>query len=102
MSQRYYYHEHLAGYGEMEARGLKTWGEVHGDADSFLQFSSREFLEYILPKLDRTPAARALELGCGTGPLWKTAFVCTWARDRISQFDEGNNRISRVMVLQEE
>ena len=62
-----YYHEHLSGYAQMKARGLESWGAVHGNPD-FEEFSSRAFLEDILPRLQVEPGALVLELGCGTGP----------------------------------
>jgi SAM-dependent methyltransferase len=42
---------------------------VHGKPDDQVNFSSRPFLESILPQLSfQTDQPRALELGCGTGP----------------------------------
>lgn len=67
MTQRYYYHEHLADYTKMKARGLKFRGALYGNPD-FDMFSSRTFLEAMLPRLEVASGARALELGCGTGP----------------------------------
>ena len=64
---RYYYHEHLADYEEMKSRGLESRGELYGDR-SFKDFSSRPFLEAVLPALSLPPDVHALELGCGTGP----------------------------------
>ena len=66
---KYYYHEHLAGYRRMQREGKRSWGEIHGKPDDLTHFSSRPFLEQILPRLrfEKTPP-RALELGCGTGP----------------------------------
>lgn len=68
MTQRYYYYEHLADYAEIKEKGLKSRGEIHGDPDDFENFSSKEFLEEILPSLPIPPNGRVLELGCGTGP----------------------------------
>ena len=67
MKQRYYYHEHLRDYAEVKARGMKFRGELYGNSD-FDAFSSKAFLEAILPHLAVRPGARVLELGCGTGP----------------------------------
>ena len=68
MTRRYYYHEHEADYAEVKAKGLKARGELYGDPNDFEDFSSKPFLEAILPLLDLRPDARILELGCGTGP----------------------------------
>jgi SAM-dependent methyltransferase len=66
---KYYYHEHVAGYERMLAEGKRSWGEVLGHPDDFENFSSRSFLEEILPRLAfETENPRALELGSGTGP----------------------------------
>ena len=67
MKQRYYYHEHRADYTVVKARGLKSRGELYGSHD-FDDFSSRSFLQAMLPRLMVDPGARVLELGCGTGP----------------------------------
>lgn len=66
--QKYYYYEHLAGYGRMEQEGLMSWGQVHGRLDDFTDFSSKSFLEGVLPRLGIPGGSRVLELGCGTGP----------------------------------
>lgn len=66
---KYYYREHLTGYRKVKSEGKRSWGEVNGNPDGFVNFPSRPFLENILPRLifkDKRP--RALELGCGTGP----------------------------------
>jgi len=68
MTRRYYYHEHLADYAELKAKGLKSRGEIYGDSNDFDEFSSKPFLEATLPLLDVISDARVLELGCGTGP----------------------------------
>ncbi len=68
MTQRYYYHEHVADYAELKAKGLKSRGEIYGDPNDFEEFSSKPFLEEILPVLNVSDDARVLELGCGTGP----------------------------------
>jgi SAM-dependent methyltransferase len=66
---KYYYYEHIAGYERMLAEGKRSWGEVQGHPDDFEDFSSRSFLEEILPRLAfETKKPRALELGSGTGP----------------------------------
>jgi SAM-dependent methyltransferase len=66
---KYYYYEHIAGYERMLAEGKRSWGEVQGHPDDFENFSSRSFLEEILPRLAfETKKPRALELGSGTGP----------------------------------
>ena len=48
---KYYYYEHIAGYERMLAEGKRSWGEVQGHPDDFENFSSRSFLEEILPRL---------------------------------------------------
>jgi SAM-dependent methyltransferase len=66
---KYYYREHLAGYHQMRSEGKRSWGEVQGHPDDFENFSSRNFLEKVLPRLRfENDEPRALELGCGTGP----------------------------------
>jgi len=65
---RYYYREHLAGYRKVREEGKTAWGEIHG-ASCFEDFSSRGFLEAVLPRLGFSVYRPvALECGCGTGP----------------------------------
>jgi 2-polyprenyl-3-methyl-5-hydroxy-6-metoxy-1,4-benzoquinol methylase len=65
---KYYYREHLRGYERVKAEGKTAWAEIHGSA-GFESFSSRPFLEAILPRLRfSAPQPTALECGCGTGP----------------------------------
>ena len=65
---KYYYREHLLGYEQVKTEGTTAWGEIHG-VGGFDNFSSRAFLDEILPRL-RFSASRptVLEYGCGTGP----------------------------------
>ena len=66
---KYYYREHLSGYQRVNREGKNSWGEIHGHPDGFERFSSRPFLEQVLPQLEfESKRPRALELGCGTGP----------------------------------
>lgn len=68
-TMKYYYPEHLAGYQRMLGEGKRSWDEIHGQGHGFEFFSSRSFLEQILPRLSfETDTPRALELGSGTGP----------------------------------
>lgn len=67
--QKYFYHEHLADYAELKAKGLMSRGELYGNPDDFREFSSKSFLIETLPLLDLKPDAQVLELGCGTGPV---------------------------------
>jgi len=69
MKQKYFYHEHLADYAELKAKGLLSRGELYGNPNDFNDFSSKPFLIEILPRLDVKSDARILELGCGTGPV---------------------------------
>ena len=69
MKQKYFYHEHLADYAELKAKGLISRGELYGNPNDFSDFSSKSFLTETLPRLDLKPNARVLELGCGTGPV---------------------------------
>ena len=69
MKQKYFYHEHLADYAELKAKGLMSRGELYGNPDDFNDFSSKLFLVETLPRLDLKPDAQVLELGCGTGPV---------------------------------
>jgi len=66
MSVKYYYPEQLSRYQRVE----RTWSEIHGDyPDDFERFSSRPFLEQVLPGLEwKLERPLAFELGCGTGP----------------------------------
>ncbi len=64
----YYYPEHLEGYKRVKAEGKTAWNEIHG-AEGYDNFSSRAFLETVLPCLTfSTQIPTALEYGCGTGP----------------------------------
>ena len=66
---KYYYPEHLTGYERIKTESKRSWGEIHGDPDGFEQFSSRGFLERILPRLQFSDSIpKVLEYGCGTGP----------------------------------
>jgi len=65
---RYYYPEHIQGYARVKREGKSAWAEIHGQ-EGFDNFSSRGFLEAILPRLRfSVPQPTALEYGCGTGP----------------------------------
>ncbi|MBC8232884.1 class I SAM-dependent methyltransferase [bacterium] len=65
---KYYYPEHIIGYQRIKAEGKTAWNEIHGSI-GFENFSSREFLAFVLPKLQfSTPNPAVLEYGCGTGP----------------------------------
>ena len=74
---KYYYRDHRAGYQMVEREGKNSWGEIHGHLGGFehphavaveQQFSSRSFLEQVLPQLDLdSKRPLALELGCGKG-----------------------------------
>jgi 2-polyprenyl-3-methyl-5-hydroxy-6-metoxy-1,4-benzoquinol methylase len=66
---KYYYREHVDGYQRMRTEGKKSWDEIHGNPDGFENFSSRPFLEEVLPQLHfPVPKPEVLEYGCGTGP----------------------------------
>ena len=69
MKQKYFYHEHLADYAELKAKGLMSRGELYGNPNDFSEFSSKSFLIETLPRLHLKPDAHVLELGCGTGPV---------------------------------
>lgn len=69
MKEKYFYHEHLADYAELKAKGLMSRGELYGNPNDFSEFSSKSFLVETLPRLDIKPNAHVLELGCGTGPV---------------------------------
>lgn len=65
---KYYYREHILGYQKVKEEGKSAWGEIHG-VSGFENFSSRAFLEEILPQLHFSePNPTVLEYGCGTGP----------------------------------
>lgn len=66
---KYYYREHISGYQKMKINRMKSWGELHGNPDGFENFSSRSFLDNILPQLHFSSIQpTVLEYGCGTGP----------------------------------
>lgn len=66
---KYYYREHLAGYARVRAENLIAWNQAIDDGEAFEQFSSRTFLEEVLPGLRFSASPpTALEIGCGTGP----------------------------------
>jgi SAM-dependent methyltransferase len=68
LTMKYYYREHLQGYERIRDEGKTAWGEIHG-SEGFENFSSRAFLEWVLPRLHFSSSPpRALEIGCGTGP----------------------------------
>ena len=69
MKRKYFYHEHLADYAELKAKGLMSRGELYGNPNDFSEFSSKPFLIATLPRLNIKPDAQVLELGCGTGPV---------------------------------
>lgn len=69
MKEKYFYHEHLADYAELKAKGLLSRGELYGNPNDFGEFSSKSFLIETLPRLNLKPDAHVLELGCGTGPV---------------------------------
>ena len=69
IKQKYFYHEHLADYAELKAKGLMSRGELYGNPNDFSNFSSKPFLIETLSRLNLKPDARILELGCGTGPV---------------------------------
>lgn len=65
---KYYAVEYSRGYRQIEALGLSSWRELHGEGD-FEIFAARTLLQTALPTLSfSTPHRRALEYGCGTGP----------------------------------
>ena len=69
MKQKYFYHEHLADYAELKAKGLMSRGELYENSNDFSEFSSKSFLVETLPRLNIKPDVHVLELGCGTGPV---------------------------------
>lgn len=66
---KYYYRENIARYEELRRMGTEAWAEsVYGGTD-YADFSSREFLEDVIPRLRlQSDRPTALELGCGVGP----------------------------------
>jgi 2-polyprenyl-3-methyl-5-hydroxy-6-metoxy-1,4-benzoquinol methylase len=65
---RYYRPEHEDAYRRIEREGKTSWDDLHGGG-GFEDFSSRAFLEQILPTLALDPSRTdVLEYGCGTGP----------------------------------
>lgn len=69
---KYYHREHLAGYRQMQEEGKTTWGGIsyHAGTDDWDDFSSKAFLDGILPRLDLVPSeSDVFEIGTGTGPV---------------------------------
>jgi 2-polyprenyl-3-methyl-5-hydroxy-6-metoxy-1,4-benzoquinol methylase len=65
---KYYRPEHEDAYSRIEREGRASWDELHGGT-GFDDFSSRAFLEQVLPTLGLEPSETdVLEYGCGTGP----------------------------------
>ncbi len=66
---RNYLKENIARYQEMARMGVRAWAEWAYGGTDYADFSSRRFLEEILPSL-RLPQdrPRVLELGTGVGP----------------------------------
>lgn len=59
----------MAGYQKMKTKEMKSWGELHGNPDDLENFSSRSFLDNVLPQLYfSSDQPTVLEYGCGTGP----------------------------------
>jgi SAM-dependent methyltransferase len=64
---KYYRPEHEDAYARIEREGKSNWDELHGGR-GFDDFSSRAFLEQVLPTLGLDPPRTdVLEYGCGTG-----------------------------------
>ena len=65
---KYYYPQHIKGYARIKAEGKVAWGEIHG-IKGFEDFSTRSFLEAVLPTLQfDTLQPEVFNYGCGTGP----------------------------------
>jgi len=82
---KYYFRENVRRYEEMTRMGLENWAEFrYGDVD-FHDFSSREFLELVLPKLRfETPNPTAPELGTG---VWPGALFLAEQGYRVTGYD---------------
>lgn len=66
---RYYFRENVRRYEIMTQMGLEDWAESTYGGSELHDFSSREFLEAALPRLQFDSATpTALELGTGVGP----------------------------------
>ena len=66
---KYYFRENVRRYEKMTNMGVDNWVEWAYGGEDFTNFSSREFLEFALPKLrHQMPNPTALELGTGIGP----------------------------------
>lgn len=69
---KYYHREHLSGYRRMVEEGKRTWGGIsyHSGSDDWDDFSSRGFLEAVLPRLNiADDEPQVFEIGTGTGPV---------------------------------
>lgn len=73
MSKSYTGHE--ACYRDIRKSGCTSWDEYHKASPDFEQFYMRPFVEMALSEASFSFPARALEIGCGTGPL--SCFLAT-------------------------
>lgn len=65
-----YYEGHEAVYQRLEAKGFRSWDEYLGQADDFDSFCLKPFIAEALSRSTFSHEyLRALEVGCGTGPV---------------------------------
>lgn len=65
-----YYEGHEAVYQRLQSKGCLAWDEFLGQAAGFDSFCMRQFIEETLARSEfASNRPRALEIGCGTGPL---------------------------------
>lgn len=66
-----FYHEHEAVYRRMAAEGVRAWNQAQPDgaARAEIDPNTQRFLEDVLAQQWVRRGGRALELGCGTGPM---------------------------------
>lgn len=69
------YTAHEACYRDLRNSGCKSWDQYHKVSPDFEQFYMRPFVEMALSKASFSFPAKALEVGCGTGPL--SCFLAT-------------------------
>ncbi len=63
------YEGHEIAYKKMKERGIRSWGEAQGITPKEIDSDAKRFLADALAQPWAPKLGRAIELGCGTGPL---------------------------------
>lgn len=65
-----YYEGHEKAYQKLRDKGCRSWDEYCGQAPDFETFCLKQFLDEMFARYEFTDdRGRALEVGCGTGPI---------------------------------